>query len=180
MSQTTNSTAVPYCTQAEFVVWHDPNAIVELLADGESIPPVTDIDGTTPNSASGQKVTKFLLEASGEVETAATVGKRYSPDDLASLTGAGKIRLSKLVGDLAFWRLMQRRRPVSADPRQVPGAIEALELLAKIESGAMIFPTVESQSAGLPDSVTSSDPTIGPQIVIGAARLFGRHGQGRW
>ena len=128
MPQTPLSAATPYCAAADFLEYHDAAQIADWLRDGPGPRPSRSalLDGTHPV---GARLVKLLLASSGEVESACLVGKRYTPEDLQSLTGAGAEYLRKLTADLAFWRLAQRRTPMSADPEQVPGARQAIQEL---------------------------------------------------
>jgi hypothetical protein len=174
VAQTPNSASEPYCTPANFLVYHDWKLVASLVRDDESdLPTKADLldDGTD----AGEMVVAFLMAASGELESACQVAARYSPADLAALTGAGAARLSKLVADLAFWRLSQRRQPNAADPKNVPGAVQALEDLDRLRDGERIFPFVESADAGLP---SVSDPDLSQQanpLIQEASPYFGTH-----
>jgi hypothetical protein len=120
-----------------------------------------------------------LLGASGELESACQVGNRYSAADLAALTGSGLHRVRKVVADLAFWALCQRRTPQSGNPETVPGAKQALEELDRLRKGERIFSFSESADAGLPETVRP-DPSLNEagRAVIQAKRLFGSHNTG--
>lgn len=122
----------------------------------------------------------ILLDASGELESACIIGNRYKPEDLQALLvddGAGAGLLRAIVAHLAFWRLCQRRMPLSGDPKQVPGAQQSLDALSMLRDGERIFPFVESADAGLPDTVNPSDPLTNPNVVntinVQACRFFG-------
>lgn len=146
-----------------------------------------DGDGPRPTRAAvldstsgpGAIVAAALMSASGELEAACVVGKRYAPADLSGLTGAGLALLQSLVAHLAFWRLSQRRQPMSADPSKVPGAMQSLEMMAMLRDGERIFPTDEAADAGVMDSVdtTRNNTTnLGRRVVNEASRLFGVRG----
>lgn len=84
------------------------------------------------------------LAASGEVEAACMAGRYYRPEDLSRLivggAGAtGRAKLEKVVADVWFWMICQRRQPMTGDPSRVPGAKAATEQLAKLEGGARLF-----------------------------------------
>ncbi|AWM38710.1 hypothetical protein GobsT_30990 [Gemmata obscuriglobus] len=179
MPQTPNGAAAPYCSVALFLEYHDWQQIADLIRDGEGPRPTRAriLDGTTP-SDEYTRINRVLLAASGELEGACFVGKRYSTDDLAALTGSGAERLRKIVADLAFWTLSQRRQPGSADPDTVPGAKQALAELDRLRDGDRIFPLQESANAGLP---STSDPDPSQQanpLITNAERFFGTHRQG--
>ncbi len=177
MAQTPTGTATPYCSALELFAFHDRNQCADLLRDGDGPrpSPLEMLDGT---STAGGLLVTLLLAASGEFESACLVGKRYSPDDLAALTGSGAQRLKKLVGDLAFWTLTQRRQPGTADPKKVPGAETALEALKQLKDGEYILGLVESAAAGLPGT-SDPQPTDRPDSLVNeAGRFFGTGGGG--
>lgn len=177
MAQTPSGATSPYCTVALFFDYHDAAQVGDMIRDGDGPRPTRArmLDGTSDEYA---RINRLLLAASGELEGACFVGKRYTTEDLAALTGSGAARLQKLVADLAFWTLAQRRQPGSADPDQVPGAKQALEELDRLRNGERIFPTSEAANAGLP---SVSEPDVSQQIdplVSNASRLFGTHRTG--
>lgn len=168
------STATPYCSAALLLVHHDWQQVADMCRDGQGPRPAK-ADLTDTNQSAGAIVLSKLMEASGELESACIAGKRYSPTDLAGLTGAGLTLLQALTAHLAFWRLQQRRQPVSADPNKVPGALQALTMLELLRSGERIFPTVEAADAGLPDTVdtTINNPFRERRVVNQSRRFFG-------
>ena len=165
------STATPYCPAADFLSYHDWQQAADLLRDGDA-PRPTRAALLDAASGPGAMLAQVLLAASGELESACLVGKRYTPTDLGALTGSGLQYLKKLTADLAFWRLAQRRQPGSSNPDQVPGAKQALEELKRLRDGEAVFGLVEAAEAGLP-SVVQPDPGRGPDVVRRASRLFG-------
>lgn len=172
MPQTPDTASSPYCTAADLLVYHDWQQVAMLVRDGDDALP----DKTA--TAASAIVAAVLLAASGELESACLIGQRYTPADLAALTGASAARRSKLVADLAFWRLAQRKQPMSANPDAVPGAKEALAELDRLRNGERIFSFTESAEAGLP---TVSDPAVtslANPIVAESARYFGTHRTG--
>lgn len=181
MPQTPLTSATPYATAVDLFVFHDPQQVGELLVDRGAPTPqrATLVNTATPL---GESLNRLLLAASGELERACAVGKRYTPTDLQALTGAGAEGLKKLVCDLAFWMLRQRRQPGASDPRMVPGAQQAAETLAALRKGEQVFPFEEAAAAGLDLAV--GEPRGGQDLqgrvvpVTSRARpLFGTHGQ---
>lgn len=172
---TPRSTDTPYCSATLLLVHHDWQQVADLVRDG-SAPRPTRAELLDEDSGSGQIVLAALLAASGELESACVAGKRYAPADLSGLTGAGASLLQSTIAHLAFWRLMQRRQPVSADPGNVPGAMQSLQLVQYLRDGERIFPTDEAADAGLPEAVdTTRDNQANRQrrVVFQAGRLFG-------
>lgn len=175
MAQTPAGTATPYCSVAILFQFHDFQQVADALRDGDQ-PRPTKLRLLDATSAEGLQLTKVLLAASGELEGACRVANRYSPLDLAALTGSGLARMQKIVADLAFWSIVQFRQPATADPKAVPGAWQALEELDRLRDGDRIFGFVESGNAGLP-SVGQPDDSQRPNAVtVQAGRIFGGHG----
>lgn len=134
------SSSASYCTAAEFVKRYDLRQIGDLIGDDD-----TRVDGC--NIATHPNVLAALEDASGEVEMACLVGKRYVPTDLNTLTGMSKRRLQKLVSDLAMWCLMCRRYPAMEPTTTYSGAVA---LLQQLREGVRIFGLEETADAGLP------------------------------
>lgn len=99
-----------------------------------------------------------LLRASGEVELSCFRGGRYTPTDLADLTGASEAALKGLVCDLAFYHLANRRIPNASE---MAGYKEAQELLKALRDGEIIFGLQESADAGVMGSVDVSQSASG-------------------
>ncbi len=173
MAQTPLSTATPYCSALKLFTYHDAQQCADMLRDGDG-PRPSRLCILDPTSDPGAVLLEILLGASGELESACLIGDRYSPTDLGALTGSGLQRLTKLVADLAFWTLAQRRQPSSADPEKVPGAKQALAELDRLRNGERIFGLQESANAGLPD-VSEPEPTrnLGSPVVSQSSRFFG-------
>ncbi len=174
MPQTPIGTATPYCSATQLFRFHDWQQVADLLRDGDNPRPTKSrlLDSA---SDEGAMLVSILLSASGQLESACLVSNRYLPTDLAALTNSGAARLQKIVADLAFWELMQRRQPGSADPKNVPGAMQALEELDRLRDGERIFGLAESGNAGLP-KITEPDSSVQwNPVTTDASRLFGNH-----
>jgi len=173
VAQTPTGVSTPYATAANLFVWHDSAQVADMLRDGEG-PRPTRLAMLDTDSDPGSLLHTILLGASGELESACLVGKRYSPADLAALTYSGLNRLRKIVSDLAFWSLCQRRQPGAADPDKVPGAKQALAELDRLRDGERIFGFTESAQAGLP-SVSEPDPNqnLAGTVIQDGGRFFG-------
>lgn len=172
MAQTVLSTSTPYASVSDLFIWHDQEQVSNFVRTGQNPPPSTAemLDST---SAAGALLVKFGLMASGKVESTCLIGKRYVPADLQALTGASAEFLKKLVCDLWFWYLAQRRQPGTANPQNVAGALEALETLKALRDGEALFSFEESAQAGLPE-VIQANPSqlITPNVVLTAQRIF--------
>lgn len=177
VAQTPSGVSTPYATAADLFVYHDWQQVADLLRDGDG-PRPTRVAMADTTGVPGSLLSALLLAASGELESACLIGNRYSTADLQALTGSGLARLKKLVADLAFWTLAQRRQPGASDPDKVPGAKQALAELDRLRDGQRIFGLAESAEAGLPDT---REPVAGenPSSTLSrASPLFGDHGTG--
>lgn len=138
-----------FITNAEMLERYDARILGQLLSDDDDAV-------SEPSLLTDTYLTQALEDASGEVLSAANRGGRYSEDDLAALTGNHKAYLQRLVADIAFGYLLQRRgKAVDAYP-SVEKAGEALEL---IEEGERVFGVSKVIEAGVaklhtPDRIT--------------------------
>lgn len=174
MPQTPLSASTPYCTVSQLILHHDWQQVADRARDGDTDRPAK-ADLSNTGTDAGLIVAAALLAATGDLESACLVGKRYTPSDLAGLTGASAARLQEIVAHLAFWKLSQRRLSSSADPKTTPGASQALEELDRLRDGQRIFAFTESAEAGLPETI---DPEPDSEsrlngVVHKARRLFG-------
>lgn len=167
---TPTSGAAAYATVADLLIFHDWQQVADLASD----------DGTRPTKASlasNEILLRELKAASGLVESACLVAGRYTPADLAILTGNSAEYLKALVSHLAFWDLTQRRNPM-ANPDEVPGAKVALDTLDRLREGHRIFGLIEVQDAGNPSLATIKAGSLADQnrVIRRADRLFGYRG----
>jgi hypothetical protein len=133
-----------YATVADLKTIQRWPTIAGLLADGRP-------GGVQPTEAElddHPTLLALLDRAAGEINAALRVGKRYTVDQLESLTGDSREYLAGLNCDLA-WGYLLRRGPV-------PAAAEAwlkrpLEQLELLRTGANVFDLEEIADAGLPD-----------------------------
>ena len=172
MAQTPLSTTTPYCSAAQLFTYHDPNQVADMLRDGTAARP-SYLEMLDPTSTAGSRLVSLLKAGSGRIESYCLIGRRYTPEDLQALTGASQEMLVKLNADVTFWMLAQRRQPMASDPRSVPGALEAQELLKMLRDGETIFGFEEAADAGLP-TVVQANPgrLLTPNVVGRAVRLF--------
>jgi hypothetical protein len=187
--KTINSTTTPFCTADELFLYHDPDQVADMLVDGDNPRPTVGEMGNETDNKYGAMLLRFRRAASGRVESACLVARMYAPEDLrelydpadsANANTASREILVKLTADLCFWMLCQRRQPNAGDPRNVPGAVEASELLDALRDGQRIFSFDETAAAGLP-SVAPPNPAVlvTPNIIGVAQRLFPTSGLNR-
>lgn len=171
MPQQPLSTTAPYCSVEQFLRFHDWEQVADLVRDG-NLPRPTRADLLDANTSAGQLVLQVGLAASGMIESACVIGRRYRPADLQALTGAGRALLEKVTADLWFYLLSQRRMPYTGDPKTIPGAQAALDFLEALRKGDQVFPTEETAEAGLP-KVTGWQQNRLPSFPSRASRFFG-------
>ncbi len=175
MAKTVFSATAPYCTVEDLFVFHDPAQCADMVQySDQPRPSIAAMLNST--SAVGIILNRILLSAAGKIESTAIVGLRYAPEDLTELAQsntAGAQTLIKLNADIAFWQLCQRKQPNASDPKNVPGAMEAVEYLKQLAEGEAIFGFLEAAEAGLP-SVVQAAPgyLLTPNVVRRAYRLF--------
>lgn len=186
MAQTPNSSSTPYVTARQFLLCYEPSIVADLLKVNRSshAPPPSFLAMCDVNNPAGAKLYHHLMEGAGEIESACAVAKRYTPLDLAALTGVSQTLLQKLNAARAMWSLAQSLKPMTARPDEVPMATESALLLQELRDGLKIFTFEETQDAGLP-AVVPPRPArlLTANVVARADRLFpnsviGRYGGG--
>lgn len=135
-----------YVTPAEFLERYDERVIGDLAS----------VDGTpvSPGALlSDSRLAAALLDAEGEVNSAAHVAARYTSTQLAALTGAGAAHLKRIVSDIGFFLMIDRRiLNVSTDERDYRRKVYK-DILDDLRKGIALFDIEEAKEAGLP-SVT--------------------------
>lgn len=139
MALTPNSSANPYCSPAQYQNFVDVRLTGQLVRDDGTI-------ATASELLSDPVLAAHLAAASGEVEAAALYGGRYLPSDLQALNGVSAQWLAKLVANLAFGSMMQRR---GYDLQKYPQVVDALAQLEKIRAGDVILAFAEIEQAGV-------------------------------
>lgn len=165
-----NSTA--YITAAELLVFVDFRTLSDLCSDDNGRPLKSDFTDST--TVLGATTVAILKAASGYVEMACLNGGRYTPDDLAGLTGNQAQALKKIVANLALWDFYCRRPdPGMPEP---PQCAEANRLLDAIASGEKIFGIQETIDAGHAELTieTPQDVVARNLITYQSERMLGR------
>lgn len=162
---TPTSATTSYCTPAQALNFMDSTMIGDLVDDqGNRV--------TENELLTNEKFQACLDSASGELEMAALVGERYTPDDLLALTGVMAVKLQELVAWLAIPKLLGRRNPALEKYDQIE---DARDMLSAIRQGIRIFGLVETQDAGQMAQVdnTSNMTKPLPSSYKLAGRFFG-------
>lgn len=165
---TSFTNASSYCPASAFLERCDQRSVARWCSD-------TNTAIESASLAANTKLLAALQSASGMVESACLVGHRYSPTDLAGLTGNAQAHLYQIVTWIAEF-LLWSRRPVLGEgepPFQYKIAYEELERLRRGES---IFGIQEAADAGhlaveREDASTVEDRGM---VTYQAERLFGR------
>jgi len=168
MAQTPVSSITAYGSWTDLTNAHDERECRQLLRD----------DDTIETAADPSTNTKYILaakRASGEIEMRCFKGNRYTPSDLAALTGVSAQSLIGLWADLTHWHLLKRRF-VQLKPDDVPSARMAYEILDMLGEGMLIFGLQETADAGNEDTVDLTTDSNGihvrPADVLN--RMFGQ------
>ena len=178
MAQTVSTSAVAVLTTAagEVVKRVDWRVFADLCSDSGS---------RLASSAAVQADANFLAlvrDAYAELESALTVGGRYSPADIAALvadTGVGAGKFYRVLSDVVVL-LAFRRRPDKAqgDPTILK---EARDTLQQLRDGERIFSFEQSADAGrmTHEREEEADVVERDGLVYQARRIFGRRGNRR-
>lgn len=165
---TVNSSATAYASGSDVLKYIDRRVLGDFLQDDGVRVEAVDL-------ATDTNLAELLLAASGELESRAFKGERYSTTDLAALTGAGLSLLKQIVIYYAVGFAMWRRN-MSAPKNQL--LLWAEERMDRLASGEAIFGLLGPAQAGHEENV---DPVAGStedlnSIVNQASRFFGSRG----
>jgi phage gp36-like protein len=143
---------VAYINFADMIARYDRNDVLALLSDTQYDPQAWDV-GTDPPPP----FTECADDASGTVDAWIQRGGRYTPADLAGLTGTALSYLKRITCDICMCYLMERR------PDRNPERVKAQRELAEghlklLASGQMIFAIPNAVNAGL-------EQIVGPSCV---------------
>jgi phage gp36-like protein len=156
----------PYASVSDFLARYDRRTIGDL---------VSDTDDRETNLDNHPVLLSALSDASGIVEAYCLAGGRYHSEDLASMTGNAASLLKRLVCDIAYLLLKDRRGYILDDyHREIYGRVSST--LEKLRNGEMIFGFTKTQKAGVA-RVSEKSPmtirTISPLATDFARRVFG-------
>lgn len=155
-----------YCPVAEFLNRTEERSVGDWVS----------VDGTrvlVAALATDPKVLAALRSASGYLESVALLGGRYTPTDLAALTGNAQALLYQIVSQLARMELWQGRR--NPKPGDAPPQMTVSVFLDKLANGERIFGFQEVMDAGRfdVDDLTNADEVARNGLVYQADRYFG-------
>lgn len=178
MAMTPLSSATPYATPADMLLYRDARIVGQLCSDAN-----TQLDSAAILIST--RLLEMLAAASGEIESAAMVGQRYLPVDLQAIRDSvvgstatmGARMLKKLCCDLAFYMLVGARDPGSK-ATDVNGAELAMGKLKALRLGEVVFSLEEAAEAGASLEVveTPQGSTADVNSILNrGARFFGTH-----
>lgn len=149
MAKTSASSATAYLPASEFLKRVDVRIVAQLCSDDRTPvntsgnPPVVDVTGLATNV----NLLACINDACGDLEAAAFIGEMYKAEDLQALTGMSLAKLYRILTDLTFCYLMERRPELQVTkPETFDRSVAWLDLLAQ---GKRIFAFTETAAAGL-------------------------------
>lgn len=120
-----------YATASDLKSRYDARTLGMLVSDtGTAIP--------EDSLANDTNISTALQDASGWVDSYALRAKRYTASNLSSLTGNSLNLLKRVVCDIAFALLVQRR-PYAVPRDQLVSYQSALDMLEQIRLGQRVF-----------------------------------------
>ena len=167
---TPNSATTPYLTAAQFLQFQDANLVGQLVRDDGTVATTAQLTAPDPNLQAA------LQAASGELESAALQGQRYSVADLQSANGNSQVLIQRVVAALAMMYLWDRRDGPDPPANVVRKHEAATKFLEKLASGEAILSFLETEEAGLPEDIyfTEADLLKNRLITAGSFRqMFG-------
>ena len=146
-----------YASPNDLIERYDARILGDLCQDeGERI---TDV----PMLLLSTKLLTALSDASGMVNSAALVGKRYTSTQLTNMIGDAGGFIKRLTCDLAFAFLRQRR---GYDVEQFPTIQESFNYLDRLRLGERVFDIEEVESKGNPTSFAIPVYTVVSQNLM--------------
>lgn len=145
MSYTNASSDEPYLTPTEFADSVDWNLLAQLFGSGAE--PLT-----KAQVIADPRVLRSLKEASGQIEAACFVGRRYDREALASLSGVSRAYMNRIVCNLAVIFCYGYRDGMAPPEGVLLRYEEATRELERLRLGESIFSFAEHAEAGLPST----------------------------
>ena len=160
-----------YITPDDVVLRYDRRRVAELLTTNDASP-------VDPDDLSGNASLLELCEdASSEIDSAVTVGNRYSRDDLTTLAASASegAMLRRLACDLVWGNLLIFKGLGDANVNaQAPRYLEAKETLKRLNNGDLVFGLDANRDAGLPKTVIPNASSTNAPTYWN--KLFGHFG----
>jgi phage gp36-like protein len=136
------TTLTAYATADDFVAAFDEQTLKDLASDS-GIP--------AASLSTDEKVIAALNTGAGRIEAACLIGKIYTTDDLAGLSGNSKALLVRLNCELGLLYLLARRPEKYGSDyfKALNGYLE--DYLTALQQGKRLFATENAKDAGLPN-----------------------------
>ena len=179
MPQTSNSASQPYLSAPQLFGFYAQQLIADMLKANSNSPRPSYLSMIDPANPYGMKLIQHMSLGAGELESACSVAKRYTPLDLQNLTGVSQILLQGLNAARALWSLYAILKPGTARPQDCPRAVESAQMLKELRDGEKIFTYVESEQAGLPSAQAVNPWALlpGQSTIVGRlVRLYPSYG----
>lgn len=163
-----DTSPISYATPDDLLARYDSRTIGDLASDDNR-------RLTREEIIASPIVRSILQDASGIVESYCIAGGRYTHEDLLSLTGNAKNLLIRLVCDIAYLLLKDRRGYVNDQPNNEI-ITRTSTALTKLRNGELLFGYSKNIEASV--SRTSTKPAaiirfFNPTATDLAVRLFG-------
>jgi len=140
-----NVDATAWADGTDLVAYHDAMTIGQMLKDDRT---AVDVASVPTNPIVG----RLLSLATGEVNSALSVSKRYSADALETMPDSSIETLRWLTCSIAMWHLRQRR--VSTDPERQARERKILDdYLDRIRRGELVLDIDANKEAGIGEAV---------------------------
>lgn len=168
------SSETPYAIAQDLLTRQDVGLVGQLCVDDGNVASALQIVDT--NTVAGKNVLTALLDASGEIEYAATRGQRYAPQDLQQLTGASLGFLKRITCDIAMMNLYDRRDGQNPPENVVDKYKRAQEFMQQLVDGERVFGDLQNQQAGPASNAFFSQADLLNMRLASAVwpRAFGR------
>lgn len=138
-----------YANSDDLKARYDARTIGDLASD-------TGVRVEVADFALDTNIIAALADASGEIETALVVARRYKVSDLTGLAGNSLAKLKRITCEIAMACLLGRRP--AFDPELLEKFEEkAMKSLDKLAKGENVFNLEDQKGAGLP---TIDGPTV--------------------
>ena len=178
-----NSSPDSYVNPSEFFDFVDPDLIGQVLSDVSGVK-YSVADMTGDGSVSNLRLKRILRVASGILESAALIGRRYSPESLKDLTtppngstavSASGEFLKCLVSWIGQYLCFSRRDGFMPPENVIFRYQDAEKYLERLKTGEAIFAFDATQEAGLPSSsiMTPLDLMLRNDLSVRWNRFYG-------
>jgi phage gp36-like protein len=137
-----------YASGSDLTVRYDIDLVGDLATDDRATLNRANVPGHPAVAAA-------LLDASGEIDVALQAGGRYTPAQLASLTGNSAYHLKRIACDIAMALLFRRRPSIRPDIAETL-LKQSTEHLDRLREGENVFGIPEVIEAGTLELATAS------------------------